>query len=162
MHSLMEVAAKLMDALAFQDELMAHYWPSQLAAAVLHATVLLCTKSFQDNVPKIRLQGFGSGARREANRTSGVSACPGENTATCVLRPGVQVLPAGEPPVPCGRWGCEQSVRAELEQQRVWKGWHGQVLSLSASLEMGRPALSQESNSTRESSLIQTLFLKRS
>ncbi|CAK9024968.1 unnamed protein product [Durusdinium trenchii] len=49
MHSLMEVAAKLMDALAFQDELMAHYWPSQLAAAVLHATVLLCTKSFQDN-----------------------------------------------------------------------------------------------------------------
>ncbi|CAK9028968.1 unnamed protein product [Durusdinium trenchii] len=48
MHSLMEVAAKLMDALAFQDELMAHYWPSQLAAAVLHATVLLCTKSFQE------------------------------------------------------------------------------------------------------------------
>lgn len=45
---IMDMATKIMDALAFHDHLMAQYLPSQLAAATLHATIHLCTKSFQD------------------------------------------------------------------------------------------------------------------
>ena len=45
---LLDLATRLMDALAFQDPLMAQHLPSQLAAAVVHGAVQLCTKSFQD------------------------------------------------------------------------------------------------------------------
>ena len=40
-------AALFLDALAFQDDLMSQRLPSELVAAALHATVHLCTKSFQ-------------------------------------------------------------------------------------------------------------------
>lgn len=45
---IMDIATQLMDALFFQDHLMSQYLPSQLAAAILHAAVQLCTKSFQE------------------------------------------------------------------------------------------------------------------
>lgn len=40
------VAAHITDVLAFQDELMATYLPSELAAASLHASAIMCTKHF--------------------------------------------------------------------------------------------------------------------
>lgn len=41
------VASHVADILAFQDDLMFEYLPSELAAASLHASVMLCTKRFQ-------------------------------------------------------------------------------------------------------------------
>eukprot|EP00747_Dinoflagellata_sp_TGD_P219850 gnl/TRDRNA2_/TRDRNA2_91892_c0_seq1.p1 gnl/TRDRNA2_/TRDRNA2_91892_c0~~gnl/TRDRNA2_/TRDRNA2_91892_c0_seq1.p1 ORF type:complete len:334 (+),score=69.77 gnl/TRDRNA2_/TRDRNA2_91892_c0_seq1:82-1002(+) len=41
------VVTHLADVLAFQDDLMSSYWPSELAAASIHAAVVLCTKRFQ-------------------------------------------------------------------------------------------------------------------
>lgn len=41
------VATDLLDLLLVQDEIMASYWPSELAAAVLHASITVCTKSFR-------------------------------------------------------------------------------------------------------------------
>jgi len=41
------VAAHVSDMLVFEDELMATYLPSELAAATLQTSVLICTKSFQ-------------------------------------------------------------------------------------------------------------------
>lgn len=41
------VAAHMVDVLAFRDEIMASHLPSKIAAATLHASVMLCTKHFQ-------------------------------------------------------------------------------------------------------------------
>jgi hypothetical protein len=51
---LLDLATRLMDALAFQDQLMAQHLPSQLAAAVVHGAVQLCTKSFQDDEKTVK------------------------------------------------------------------------------------------------------------
>jgi len=44
---IMAVASHVIDILAFQDELMSAYWPSELAAGTIQATIFLCTKSFK-------------------------------------------------------------------------------------------------------------------
>jgi len=52
------VAAHITDVLAFQDELMTTYWPSELAAATLHTAVLLCTRRFQRCAFTLRVAHF--------------------------------------------------------------------------------------------------------
>ncbi|CAE7748401.1 Nlrc3 [Symbiodinium sp. KB8] len=47
MANIMAVASHVIDILAFQDELMSAYWPSELAAGTIQATIFLCTKSFK-------------------------------------------------------------------------------------------------------------------
>ncbi|CAE7375393.1 unnamed protein product [Symbiodinium natans] len=44
---IMAVASHVIDILAFQDDLMSSYWPSELAAGTIQATIFLCTKSFE-------------------------------------------------------------------------------------------------------------------
>eukprot|EP00928_Gymnodinium_smaydae_P037939 TRINITY_DN26273_c0_g6_i1.p1 TRINITY_DN26273_c0_g6~~TRINITY_DN26273_c0_g6_i1.p1 ORF type:complete len:396 (-),score=84.12 TRINITY_DN26273_c0_g6_i1:237-1424(-) len=41
------VSAHISDLLAFEDSLMASHWPSELAAGVLHAAAMLCTRRFR-------------------------------------------------------------------------------------------------------------------
>jgi len=49
------VSAHVADVLAFQDELMASYLPSELAAATIHTAVMLCTKRFQRHTLALRI-----------------------------------------------------------------------------------------------------------
>eukprot|EP00930_Biecheleria_cincta_P002482 TRINITY_DN103499_c0_g1_i2.p1 TRINITY_DN103499_c0_g1~~TRINITY_DN103499_c0_g1_i2.p1 ORF type:complete len:305 (+),score=61.51 TRINITY_DN103499_c0_g1_i2:17-931(+) len=49
------VAAHVSDVLAFQDDLMSSYWPSELAAATLHASMMLCTKCFHQYAVSLRI-----------------------------------------------------------------------------------------------------------
>eukprot|EP00811_Abedinium_folium_P000635 NODE_10582_length_1342_cov_2.258436.p1 GENE.NODE_10582_length_1342_cov_2.258436~~NODE_10582_length_1342_cov_2.258436.p1 ORF type:complete len:180 (+),score=57.15 NODE_10582_length_1342_cov_2.258436:274-813(+) len=49
------VVAHVADVLAFEDELMATHLPSELAAATVHAAVLLCTRQFQRYALTLRI-----------------------------------------------------------------------------------------------------------
>lgn len=49
------VASHVADILAFHDDLMSSFWPSELAAATLHASIMLCTKCFQQYTVSLRI-----------------------------------------------------------------------------------------------------------
>lgn len=53
-HAIGAVMAHIADSLCFQDEMMSTHWPSELAGGVLHASVTLCTKSFQRHAVTLR------------------------------------------------------------------------------------------------------------
>mmetsp|Transcript_78557 Transcript_78557/g.169747 ORF Transcript_78557/g.169747 Transcript_78557/m.169747 type:complete len:331 (-) Transcript_78557:287-1279(-) len=64
------VSAHLSDVLCFQDELMAGHWPSELAAAVLHASVTLLTRRLQRSAVTLRVGHLCRATEEKVGRLS--------------------------------------------------------------------------------------------
>lgn len=81
------VASHVADVLAFQDQVMCEYPPAELAAASIHASVLLCTKYFQRYTLTLRVGHLARTSEERIARLSEqiLTLCIGSKYAEHIL-----------------------------------------------------------------------------